>query len=87
MQNCKGMKRNEDDNKTFKEKYEQYYTCPSIADYMASLFTDPDKCNIKILDPGAGLGSLTIALVLATFEWENPETYTQSCMKLTPLRV
>lgn len=45
-----------------KEKYNQYYTPITIADYMANMF-EGNKEYINILDPGCGLGVLTMALV------------------------
>lgn len=45
-----------------KEKYNQYYTPITIADYMASMFNNRLE-SINILDPGCGLGILTMAVV------------------------
>lgn len=53
-----------------KERYEQYFTSSAIANYMASFFKSSKKSNIKILDPGAGAGSLTISFIISTFEWK-----------------
>lgn len=41
----------------------QYMTPASVASFMASLFPMPVSKNIKLLDPGAGVGSLTSAFV------------------------
>ena len=42
----------------------QYFTPPTIAKYMASLFDDPKVgSNVRILDPGAGEGILGIAAI------------------------
>lgn len=42
----------------------QYFTPPTIATYMASLFDDPsENTKIRILDPGAGEGVLGIATI------------------------
>lgn len=45
-----------------KSKFGQFMTPSVIAEYMASLFND-DKKEIKLLDCGAGIGSLTISAV------------------------
>lgn len=45
-----------------KSKFGQFMTPPKIADYMASLFNKKTG-NIKLLDCGAGIGSLTISAV------------------------
>lgn len=45
----------------------QYFTPYSIAAYMASLFPDPAS-DIVLLDPGAGMGSLTSAFLERAFE-------------------
>jgi len=41
----------------------QYMTPAGVASFMASLFPKPANKNIKLLDPGAGVGSLTSAFV------------------------
>ncbi len=41
----------------------QYMTPATVASFMASLFPKPTNKNIKLLDPGAGVGSLTSAFV------------------------
>ena len=41
----------------------QYMTPSSVAFFMASLFPAPSNKNIRLLDPGAGVGSLTSAFV------------------------
>ncbi|MCB2305614.1 Eco57I restriction-modification methylase domain-containing protein [Clostridium estertheticum] len=75
IQNIWMHKECEDRDMILKEKYEQYYTSSSIANYMASFFNNTKKKDIRMLDPGAGFGSLTIAVVLATFKWKvKPKT-------------
>lgn len=46
-----------------KRTFGQYMTPASVASFMASLFPSVSQKNIKILDPGAGVGSLTSAFV------------------------
>lgn len=41
----------------------QFFTSPETAMYMASMFATPNKEKLAILDPGAGSGILTAALV------------------------
>ena len=43
--------------------YGQYMTPSPIAQFMASLFSDEHPQDIRLLDPGAGVGSLTAAFV------------------------
>jgi adenine-specific DNA-methyltransferase len=44
-----------------KSQLGQFMTLPSVADYMASLFTLPISGTIRLLDAGAGQGALTTA--------------------------
>lgn len=53
-----------------KEQHAQYFTPLDVADYMASMFDDNKKKTIKILDPGAGVGNLTLSLVNSISKWE-----------------
>jgi adenine-specific DNA-methyltransferase len=46
-----------------KSQLGQFMTPPSIADFMASLFTVPKSGTIQLLDAGAGQGALTTAFV------------------------
>ena len=43
-----------------KSKFGQYMTSNVIAEFMASLFSD-GNADVKLLDCGAGIGSLTVA--------------------------
>lgn len=45
-----------------KEALGQYFTPYSIAKFMSSLFPVTDK-KIKLLDPGAGIGTLTCSFM------------------------
>ena len=53
-----------------KQELGQYFTPGHIADFMASLFP-PATGNIRVLDPGAGIGSLSCALAdrIASEKW------------------
>jgi adenine-specific DNA-methyltransferase len=46
-----------------KNAFGQYMTPATVASFMASLFPTPSNQNIRLLDPGAGVGSLTSAFV------------------------
>jgi adenine-specific DNA-methyltransferase len=46
-----------------KSAFGQYMTPATVASFMASLFPTPSNQNIRLLDPGAGVGSLTSAFV------------------------
>ncbi len=46
-----------------KSAFGQYMTPATVASFMASLFPSPSNQNIRLLDPGAGVGSLTSAFV------------------------
>lgn len=50
-----------DTPRTIKQELGQYFTPGSIADFMASFFPQTDG-DVRILDPGAGIGSLSCAL-------------------------
>lgn len=49
--------------KSLRKEYGQFFTSPETARFMASLFTVPDRRIISILDPGAGSGILSVALI------------------------
>lgn len=55
----------------FKKKYGQYITPSSVANFMAGLI-NPKKENIAILDPGAGAGVLSCALLEHISTLANP---------------
>ena len=54
-----------------KQELGQYFTPGHIADFMASLFPKNDGGDIRILDPGAGIGILSCALAerIAAEKW------------------
>lgn len=49
--------------KTLRKEYGQFFTSVETAAFMADLFTIPVKETISILDPGAGSGILSTALI------------------------
>lgn len=49
--------------KTQRRKYGQFFTSKETAIFMAELFTIPCQKTLSILDPGAGSGILSIALI------------------------
>ena len=54
-----------------KQELGQYFTPGHIADFMASLFPKNDGGDVRILDPGAGIGILSCALAerIITERW------------------
>lgn len=58
--------------KTNKEKYEQYFTSISIAEFMAKTIKKINPKKIRILDPGCGFGVLSIAVIREIIIWEKP---------------
>jgi adenine-specific DNA-methyltransferase len=48
---------------THRSELGQFATPPRIATFMAGLFTDPSPKSVRLLDAGAGVGSLTAAYV------------------------
>ena len=49
--------------KSLRKKYGQFFTSPETAAFMADLFTIPNQDTISVLDPGAGSGILSVALI------------------------
>lgn len=49
--------------KSLRKKYGQFFTSPETATFMANLFTIPHQDTVSVLDPGAGSGILSIALI------------------------
>ncbi|MCD7788868.1 MAG: Eco57I restriction-modification methylase domain-containing protein [Firmicutes bacterium] len=49
--------------KTLRKKYGQFFTSKETALFMADLFAVPQQSTISILDPGAGSGILSVALI------------------------
>lgn len=49
--------------KTLRKSYGQFFTSAETAVFMASLFKIPRKKSLTILDPGAGAGILSAALI------------------------
>ena len=48
-------------NRKHRSALGQFFTPNAVADYMASLLTFPADQPVNLLDPGAGIGSLTLA--------------------------
>lgn len=53
-----------------KDKYAQYFTPIEIGYFMASLFDTSKKRNIRMLDPGAGTGNLTLSFIRKAIDWK-----------------
>ena len=56
-----------------KKDFGQYFTPYAIAEFMASLFSATND-DLNILDPGAGIGILSCALLkrIQKENWKNP---------------
>lgn len=61
---------------THKESYGQYFTPYPIAKFMSSLFPATDK-KIKLLDPGAGIGTLSCSFMerIVQENWNTPNIH------------
>lgn len=57
-------------NEELKEKYEQFYSPKSIAEYMNELIYESKKNKIYFLDAGAGSGNLSIAFIKSILKWK-----------------
>lgn len=59
-----------------KEAFGQYFTPYPIAQFMSSLFPVTDK-KIKLLDPGAGIGTLSCSFMerISKEKWNTPEIH------------
>ena len=59
-----------------KETFGQYFTPYPIANFMSSLFPTTDK-KIKLLDPGAGIGTLSCSFMerILKEKWNTPEIH------------
>lgn len=49
--------------KSFRKKYGQFFTSMETAAFMAELLTIPQQESVSVLDPGAGSGMLSAALI------------------------
>lgn len=52
----------------------QFLTPSNIANFMASMFLNPSRSNISLLDAGAGIGSLTVAFIYRILASSNKPT-------------
>ena len=68
-----------------RSKYGQYMTPASIARFMSSLFSNLSG-ELRVLDPGAGTGSLTAALVERLCEiFPKPHSVSLACFEIDPV--
>lgn len=73
-------------NRNQKSKMGQFMTPISIASFMASLFDDTPCEHVQLLDPGAGIGSLTSAFVVDHCQRKNkPLTITVKAYEIDSL--
>ena len=65
----------------------QFMTPPPVAGFMAGLFSDTSG-DLRVLDPGAGMGSLTVALVERLCKTiPRPRSVSLHCIEIDPLMV
>jgi adenine-specific DNA-methyltransferase len=66
----------------------QFFTTPPVARLMASMFTERPQ-NLTIIDPGAGVGSLSAALIAEVSRWEEqkPLSITLAAYEIEPLLI
>ncbi|MDR2105263.1 MAG: Eco57I restriction-modification methylase domain-containing protein, partial [Deferribacteraceae bacterium] len=62
----------------------QFFTSKATARFMASLFDMPRQCIIKLLDPGAGSGILSAALIEAIERYDNSLQVELTCYETNP---
>lgn len=63
----------------------QFFTPPPVARLMASMFAERPQ-NLRILDPGAGVGSLSAALISEICQWDKkPEAISLTFYEIDPL--
>ena len=68
----------ENKKKADRKKIGQFFTPPETARFMAGMFEIPCKTELSILDPGAGTGILSVALI---------QRITQECPAVTTIRL
>lgn len=65
--------------KSGRKKYGQFFTSKETAVFMASLFDVPDREELVILDPGAGSGILSVALLERLQEYSDVKSVKLVC--------
>ncbi|WP_273278798.1 BsuBI/PstI family type II restriction endonuclease [Methanothrix soehngenii] len=75
-------------NPTQKAEMGQFFTPSPVAKLMASMFTKKPQ-NLTILDPGAGVGSLSAALVAEICSWDDqkPKSITIAAYEIDPMLI
>ena len=65
----------------------QFFTPPPVAKLMASMLTERPQ-NLTIIDPGAGVGSLSAALIAEVSRWDQkPQSITLAAYEIEPLLI
>ncbi|MGE7795876.1 HsdM family class I SAM-dependent methyltransferase [Lysinibacillus fusiformis] len=54
-----------------KEKNDQYFTPIEVTKFMASMVKEIKKNEVNILDPGCGIGNLSVTLIMQILKWKN----------------
>lgn len=74
----------EDIPKTKRKAIGQFFTSVETAEFMANLFRLPKKKEISILDPGAGSGILSAALIERLEDDDNVKSISLTCYETNP---
>jgi adenine-specific DNA-methyltransferase len=62
----------------------QFFTFPALSEFMASMFT-PRRNEVRLLDAGAGVGSLSAAFVASLSRWEQtPQSVSVTAYEIAP---
>jgi adenine-specific DNA-methyltransferase len=65
--------------KDMRKSLGQFFTSKATARFMASLFNFPQKEKVEILDPGAGSGILSAAIIEIIDKYHNTIPQVSSC--------
>ncbi len=57
----------------------QFFTSLETAQFMATMYNRPEKCELSLLDPGAGSGILSAALIDRLQEEDNVKSISLTC--------
>lgn len=71
-----------------RKKIGQFFTTPEIATFMVSMYSKPTKNSIRVLDPGAGSGILSAAVIEKLQEYGITEVMLicyENCHEILPL--
>lgn len=70
--------------KTERKKIGQFFTSEETACFMSNMFSIPESSIVSVLDPGAGTGILSIALIERLQHYEHIEEINLTCYESDP---